>query len=171
MKKKCTCLSLAGLFVTLLLGKSSPAFAAPLQVAVSHAPSIQTTSLTSAELAGTWHAPWRFGHHHTNNQYLGGHCNSHSISITRYLRGNNLSNSGNKGHNRGLNQDNSSNDGNQLINAGRGYQGHNQYYKNCITVEIRTYNIGNDENNSGNRGYNSGHNEDNSSNLGNQIVD
>lgn len=161
--KKCLCFSIVSQFIALLLlSTASPALAAPISMMAPHTSIMQTSMIIPASPAGRGRTP--------DNQYVGGRCNNHRI--VRYFRGNNLSNSGNRGHNSGFNQDNNTNEGNQLINQGMmgRDQGHNQYYQNCLNIDISTYNIGNNQANTGNGGYNSGFTQDNSTNAGNQII-
>lgn len=139
----------------LLLSTSSPVFAATTQAAV---PSRLTTTITSTEAEGHWHHP-------TNNQFVGGRCLNRRIIKT--YRGNNLSNTGNRGYNRGRNQDNSGNEANAIINQ---RQGQNQYYQHCLNIDVHQHYFGNNQSNSGNGGYNSGFTQDNSGNEGNLVV-
>lgn len=152
--KTWTCL-LSQCVTLLLLSTSAPVFAASTQATVS---SRSTTTIISTESEGQWRHP-------TNNQFLGGRCLNRRI--IRTYRGSNQNNSGNRGYNRGRNQDNSGNEGNAIINHGRGQ---NQYYENCLNIDVHLHYFGNNQANSGNGGYNSGATQDNSGNVGNLIV-
>lgn len=168
--KKWTFLGIASQFVALLLlSRPSSAWAASMQDAASQASFAQAVTITPAEPSERWQTPG-YGHAHTNRQTIGGYCANRRV-INSY-RGNNLSNSGNRGHNSKFNQDNSGNEGNQMINQGimGKNQGHSQYYRNCTNIEIHLYYQGNNQGNSGNSGYNDGFNQDDSGNAGNQMV-
>lgn len=176
MKKALRLLILSALIILLLLaGRASPALAAPAHVSISTThltrsavarEQRRTSSRTSLRPVGR---PGDGGTEKDNQSYQG---DSSDGNTSKFI-GHNLNNTGNPGHNHGMNMDDSSNAGNQIVHrhGTRGHRRINQRYHGSSENNRRSLFWGYNLNNTGNPGHNYGYNQDNSSNAGNQVID